>query len=95
MGGGNNNMKAVERETIISFDDASDECQIYTCSRPVMTKLDRLCKSQPDNYKLSKTYTTNKGLISFRADKQKREMTEEQKKAQSDRMKKLRADGKL
>ena len=87
-------LTAPERETIVLFDDESNECQIYTCSRPIMTKLDRLCKSQPDNYKLtkqdsqSKTYLTDKRLISFRAERQKRELTDEQKKAFADRMKK-------
>ncbi len=47
-------LSAEERETIIIFDDSSSECEIYTCSRPIMTKLDKLCKVNPKNYRLIK-----------------------------------------
>lgn len=88
------NLTAEERETIILFDDSSQECKIYTCSRPMMTKLDKLCKSSPKNYRLdhkdaeSKTYITKKSLISFRSEKQKRELTDEEKAKLSERAKK-------
>jgi hypothetical protein len=89
-------LTAPERETIITFDDEGNECQIYTCSRPVMTKLDKLCKSSPEHYKLkkrdeySKTYTTDKRLLSFRSERQKRTLTEEQRRANIERLKKAR-----
>jgi hypothetical protein len=75
-------LTADERETVILFSDESDVATIYTCARPIMTKLDKLCKSNPDTYKMikedstSKTYTTKKNLISFRTPKI---LSEEQK----------------
>jgi hypothetical protein len=87
-------LSAEERETIILFDDSSNECEIYTCSRPVMTKLDKLCKENPMNYKLikhdanSKTYHTSKKYISFRSGTVKRELTEEERQNLSDNAKK-------
>ena len=86
-------LSAEERETIIRFDDGSKECDIYTCSRPIMTKLDKLCKEKPHNYKLinddgySKESITNKGFISFRSGRVNRELTDEQREAASKRMK--------
>jgi hypothetical protein len=91
-------LSAEERETIITFDDSSNECEIYTCSRPMMTKLDRLCKDNPKNYKLvkkdaySKTYHTSKRFISFRSGAVKRELTEEQKAKAAERLKKARTE---
>ena len=89
-------LSAEERETIILFNDSSDECLIYTCSRPIMTKLDKLTTTNPKTWKLvakdkeSKTYATSKRLISYRAEVVKPKQTEEQKKASADRMRKLR-----
>lgn len=66
---------AEERETIINYADDSDICYIYTCNKALMTKLDKLCKSNPDTYKLvseeqfAKSYTTKKKYISIRAPK--------------------------
>ena len=67
-----------------------------------MTRLDKLCKESPDFYKLvgvgkiageivSKTYEcADKTLISFR--KAKREMSDEQRQAASERLKKMRSE---
>ena len=61
-----------------------------------MTKLDKLCKTSPDIYSLiadtgrGKTYRVeDKTLISFRA--KKRELSEEQKIAAGERMRKYQA----
>ncbi len=86
---------APERETIILFSDEDNSCEVYTCSRPIMTKLDKLCRSNPESYKLvnkdsySKTYQTDKRLISFRTPKTVT-MTNEQRAAASTRMKNMR-----
>lgn len=78
-------LSAEERETIILFDDSSIQCTVYTCSKPIMTKLDKLCVSNPDSWSLlsqdteSKTYLTEKNLISFRSEKSTRDLTEEQR----------------
>ena len=88
-----------EQETTINYNRRDDVCEIYTSDSTVMTKLDKLVKN--GDYKLidtqyldgtlvSKTYECNKKLISFRAKQGKREMTEEQKIATAERMKKAR-----
>jgi hypothetical protein len=46
-------LTAPERETIILFSDEDNSCIVYTCSRPIMTKLDKLCRSNPESYKLA------------------------------------------
>jgi len=61
-----------ERETIIRYDHSGDECNIYTCDRTVMTKLDKLYKctkeySDGDGI-YAKEYMTRRQLISFRTD---------------------------
>ncbi len=89
-------LSAEERETIIIFNDDSAECEIYTCSKPLMTKLDKLCKANPDSYRLirqdafSKTYTTKKTFISFRSGKVERKFTKEQKEQAASRLRKVR-----
>lgn len=85
-----------ERETIIRYDDASDECLIYTCNRALITRLDRYCQSNPKQWKLydqdeySKTYRTTKKLLTIREKSVKKEMTQEQRQAASDRLKRMR-----
>ena len=70
-----------------------DYATIYTSDTTYMTKLDKLCKTSPDMYSLiadtgrGKTYRVeDKALISFRA--KKRELSEEQKIAAGERMRK-------
>ena len=90
-------LSALERETIILFSDDGKTCDVYTCSRPIMTKLDKLCKSNPDSYRLiskdsiSSTYSMDKRLISFRTPKVMA-MTDEHRAAASNRMKKIKRD---
>jgi hypothetical protein len=85
-----------ERETVITFDDSTNMAIIYTCQSPMKTKLDKLCKSNPDTYKLvksdeySKTYECPKKLISFRTPSAKRILTEDQKEELRTRMKNAR-----
>lgn len=82
-----------ERETIIRFDRAGDECTIYTADSMVMTKLDKIykcVKEYRDGGKVyAKEYTTNKRLISFRSKIITREFSKERKKELSDRMKRM------
>ena len=86
-------LTAEERETIILFDDSSPKCEVYTCSKPIIKKLDKLCEKHPDSWQLdwkdedSKTYLTQKCLISFRSYKTKRELSEKQKKNLANRFK--------
>ena len=97
-----------EQETTVNFSRMQDTVDIWTSDKTVMTKLDKLCSTAPDFYKLtaehkaqddagtiiSKEYQiSDKGLLSFRAIKQKRTLTDEQRRILSERMKDARANG--
>jgi hypothetical protein len=73
-----------------------DFATIYTSDSTQMTRLDKLCTNSPDLYTLiedtgiGKKYKCHdKDLISFR--KKKRELTDEQKEAAGERMRKYQA----
>jgi hypothetical protein len=89
-------LTAYERESIIILNDDEQYATVYSCQRPMINKLDKLCKTNPDTYKFvksdeySKTYHIDKKLISFRTPVQRKEISEEQRKVLSDRMKTLR-----
>lgn len=81
-----------ERETVISFDEASGWASMYTASPIMMRRMDKLCETAPENYKelvnrrtsvdgdcISKTYSFPKELIKLRP--RKRVLSEEQKQA--------------
>lgn len=93
-------LSVAEQETSIIFMRDSDICEVYTSDSTVMTKFDKLVKSDKAPYwKLNaeyrlqtgelvgKTYQTHKRLISFWTDITTRELTNEQKEAAADRMK--------
>lgn len=89
-----------EQETIISYSRDEDFAYIWTSDSTVMTKLDRRVESgdyeifdvgkDMDGNLLSKEYRCPKNLISFRSKKVTRELTEEQKQAMADRLRKMR-----
>lgn len=90
-----------EQETVITWSRGDDRAEVYTCDSLVITKCDKLV-STSDEWKLegsetmhgevvSKTYSCPVKLISFRAKTQKIEMTEEQKKIVSERMREINA----
>ena len=94
-----NSVSIAEQEVNINFMRDEDHATIYTSDTTYMTKLDKLCMTSPDMYSLiadtgrGKTYRVeDKTLISFRA--KKRELSEEQKIAAGERMRKYQA-GKL
>lgn len=83
----------IEQEVIVTMNAAESEAEVYAIDPVYIRKLDKLCKSDPDHYKLlkqdgySKTYTvTNKKLISFRPAREKRNLSEEQRAILSERM---------
>ena len=87
-----------EQETTINFQRDGEKAIIWTSDNTLITKLDKLCRAS-GKYKLieeskaqgvivSKTYETDKKLISFRTDRVKRELTESQKKELAERAKK-------
>lgn len=91
-----NSVSISEQEVSINFMRDEDFATIYTSDTTYMTKLDKLCKTSPDMYSLiadtgrGKTYRVeDKTLISFRA--KKREISEEQRIAAGERMRKYRS----
>lgn len=96
-------MALAEQETTINFMRDSDACTVYTSDSTVMTKLDKLAESDEaphwkcvkvhkalDGTVVGKTYETHKKLISFRVDIVTREMTDEQRQAAAERLRKAR-----
>lgn len=88
-----NSVSISEQEVCINFMRDENFATIYTSDTTYMTKLDKLCKTSPDMYSLisntsiGKTYRVeDKTLISFRV--KKRELSEEQKIAAGERMRK-------
>lgn len=88
-------LEPIERETVIVFNDEEEFATIYTSQKPMMTKLDKLCKNNSDTYKLvredevSKTYECPKELIGFRSPREKKELSEEQREELRKRGRKL------
>lgn len=86
-----------EQETnVLYMRDQSFAC-IYSSDSTQITRLDKLCKINPDMYECiedtgyGKRYICkDKSLISFRS--KKRELTEEQKKLAGERMRKYHED---
>lgn len=90
-----------EQETTINILRDEEMARIYTSDTTIMTKLDKLAESSscPD-WKLAeeiydtegtlvaKIYETKKRLISFRSSVPIREMTEEQREAATERLRK-------
>lgn len=85
-----------EQEVCINMMRDEKTATIYTSDSTYITKLDKLCSSSPNMYsvieetKCGKTYLLqDKTLISFRA--KKKELSEEQRQAAADRMRKYQA----
>jgi hypothetical protein len=85
-------LKPDERETIINFNDEEEIANLYTCNRSMMTKMDKLCKSNPNIFQLdeyddnSKTYLLPKKLVSIHKPKK---FTAKQIEARKNNAKKL------
>ena len=89
-----------DQETVISYGRTEDYAMVWTNDKTVMTKLDRLCERSPDNYICTevgrmlngdgitdKQYKImDKGLLSFRSNRVKIELTEEQKAERAERL---------
>lgn len=82
-------MEAIEKETVINFNQKEETASVYTRDPSVMRKLDALCKSYPEQYKLTgeskidKTYEMPKSLVSFQ---KPRELTKEHQSKAKERM---------
>lgn len=80
-----------EQETVIQFNRTDVGATIYTSDSTMITKLDKMCVSAPENYKLDRTETidgkviakfyklADKTRISFRARKMERNLTDEER----------------
>ena len=80
-------LSLLEQETIILFNRAEKEATIYTHEPSLIKKLTELCEAAPkvytkksDNGAGGITYTLPKKLISIRTAREKKVLTEEQKK---------------
>lgn len=93
-----------EQETTINFSRTGSGLDIWTSDTTMMTRLDHLCETAPENYKCvetshfkldpeniaSKRYVvSDKSLLSFRSKKVERELTEEQREELRERMRAL------
>ena len=96
-------MMTSEQDTVIQFSRDGETATVWTSDRTVMTKLDKLVKDGKnklwrlkeesrlqDGELASKTYETNKRLISFRANVGKRDLTDEEKRLVAERLLKSR-----
>lgn len=92
-----------EQETVIRFDRNSDKATVYTSDYTEMTKLHKLMKNSDSEWTLvrtdtqdgdvvGETYECPKKLISLRSKSTTRTMTEEQRKAASERLRKAREE---
>lgn len=82
------NLTRWEKETIINWNQESDQADVYTRDEAVMRKLDKLCAEYPDLYKkiketdIDKEYICPKNFIHF---KHPSKRTEEQRQAARER----------
>jgi len=88
-----------EQETVVTYSRNDDKAVIYTTDSTVMTKLDkmggvykRVKESKESGVVVAVTYEAPKRLISFRSKIMRRNLTDEQRKALSERMKRTLAE---
>jgi hypothetical protein len=91
-----------ERYICIGIDEDLKDAQIISFIRSYTNKLDKLCKQYPKSYRhvsdqfdddnelIGKEFICDKRLVSFRAPKETKEMSVEEKKAVTDRLQKAR-----
>ena len=48
------NLTAAEKETLLSFDEASADATLYTFNDELIKQLDRLVRKEPDVFKLDR-----------------------------------------
>ena len=93
--------EACEREVIINFDDGSEMANLYTANKVWIRKMDKLVAEHPESFKfrrqetykgevIAKDYIFPKRFISIRTKDTKLNLTDEQRKLMSDRMKAMR-----
>lgn len=84
-----------EQETVIVIDRQTRKASIYSTDTRFINKLDKRFERTKEHFDEDGIYAVEyevpENLISFRSPTTKRTMTEEQKKAASERMKKMQA----
>lgn len=91
---------SAEQETNIIFMRGEDFATVCTSDSTMKTKFDKMCENSPEFYSCIdennyyKTYKiADKTLVSFR--QKKKEMSDENKNAASERFKQLHAEGRI
>jgi len=91
-----------ERYIMIGIDEDLKDAQIISFIRSYTNKLEKLCKQHPKSYQhvsdqfdidnelVGKEFICDKRLVSFRAPKETKELTVEEKKIVTDRLQKAR-----
>lgn len=84
-----------EQEVIITMSAVDNLAEVYVADPVYMRRLDRLVEKDPNSYKVksrnaySVTYTMPKKLLKFWVQREPRELTEEQRIAARERLKKV------
>ena len=90
-----------ERETSIWYNKAEDNAICHSCDKSLMNQLDTYCTEYPEDFKfkrdiksegevVGKEYIFDQKYITIRRPSNRKPMSEEQRKAASDRLKKAR-----
>ena len=80
----------LEKETIITFNEAENHAELYTCNKPIMKRLEKLCCERPEIFRfiredcISKEYHFPKSCIKIN---KPRKLSDAQKKALTQRLK--------
>lgn len=91
-----------ERESVIGFNAGDDTAEFYTADSAYIRKLDKLAAANPEQFRIkavqqyngeiiAKTYMFPKRFITIRAKDIKRTISEEQRAAKAERMRKMRS----
>lgn len=80
-----------EQETVVQYDRNGDTMTIYTSDLTQMTRLDKIYPRHKEHKNggevVAVEYVTDKGLLSYRSKRIKRNLTDEQRAANAARLK--------
>ena len=83
-------LTAIERETVVNFNEQENDCEVYTYNRKLIRKLSDRCETHPDLYKL--VADDGNGGLTFRFPKRNLRlnfsvpMSESRKKSAAERL---------
>jgi len=90
-------LSRLEQEVVIRFNAEEDFMEVYTAYPPLMRKLEgqpAYTKIHEDKFEgevIAMTFKADKKLLTLRTKRSTREMTEEERKAAGERLKKARS----